>query len=107
MKWNDPNDDVEQQPDGLRFLAARMHAEQFQPREPDRCWGISSDALALFGVGGRTEPTRWRYPADRWDLRACERTYLMAPDDVRAVMLPVLEKYRTYVAERWPEKAAS
>lgn len=92
------------------FLAARMAAKQSR-REP-RCWGISSDALALYGVGvgprptvpGRPEsPGCWRgdevgrhFPHDEGDLMACEITYGMAPPEARKRMLPVLEEL-----ERW------
>jgi len=91
--------DVIQQATVAAFLADRLHCQVARAR--DRCWGISSDALSLYGVRGGPEPSRGQYPADRGDLAACERTYLMAPDEVRERMLPVLEKYRAYVAERW------
>ena len=95
------------------FLAARMRAEQ-RLQEP-RCWGISSDALALYGVGQGERPTvpgwtnkpgvlAWTgsecgrgYPHDEGDLMACEITYAMAPREVRERMLPVLEEFERYV----------
>ena len=97
----------------VRFLAERMRAEQ-QLQRP-RCWGISSDALALYGVGhgprptvpGRTYSTGvlgWSgdecgrsYPHDEGDLMACQITYAMAPREVRERMLPVLEEFERYV----------
>ena len=95
------------------FLAARMRAKQ--ERQRPRCWGISSDALALYGVGQGPRPTvpgrttepggngwrgsecGWGFPHDEGDLMACEITYAMAPREVRARMLPVLEEFEQYV----------
>jgi hypothetical protein len=82
------------------FLSARARSRSFRWTTGERCTGISSDALALYGLRGGPEPTLREYPADRWDLAACERTWQLAPDDVRARMLPVLEKFRQVVAKR-------
>lgn len=65
----------------------------------DRCTGISSDALAWYGVGCTPEPKRHQYPADASDLAACERTFAMAPEHVQKRMLPVMEKYRSALTE--------
>ena len=93
---------VVQQQTVTAFLTARA----YQRYARDQHWrgivrytGISSDALAEYGVRGRGKPTLNEYPADRSDLDACERTYLLAPDAVRNRMLPVLNRYRAYVAE--------
>lgn len=97
------------------FLAERMLAER-QRRQP-RCWGISSDALALYGLGKGPRPqtpgwaaspggSSWTaeecghdYPHDQSDLLACELTYEMAPVEARIRMLPVLEEFRRWVNE--------
>lgn len=109
----------------VRWLAARMNAER-KFLEP-RCWGRSSDAMALYGLGEGPRPTipgrmtaqiemgrRWAfstkaggswsgdecgrdYPADMSDLNACERTYEMAPLWVQERMRPVLEEFRQWV----------
>jgi hypothetical protein len=94
------------------FLAKRM-----RHRRGDlavRCTGVSSDALALYGVEEGPRPYTpgtpespdahsWRgeecghdYPHDDGDLLACELTYLMAPKWAQARMLAVLEEF-----ERW------
>lgn len=67
-----------------------------------RCWGISSDALADYALDVRGEPGDWEYPHDTADLAACERTYRMAPEHLRLLMLPVLERYRAAVEQRYP-----
>jgi len=97
------------------FLAKRMLARQ-QHRHP-RCWGISSDALALYGVGGGPRPQTpgwaaslsgrsWsgsecgdNYPHDEGDLLACELTYEMAPPRAQIRMLPVLKEFRRWVTQ--------
>jgi len=81
--------------DALWFVASRYLRDGVDGRRyNDRCTGISSDALAFYGIGMRREPKDHEYPADRSDLDACERTYEMAPAPVRRRMLPVLEKFR-------------
>lgn len=85
-----------------------------QNRHP-RCWGISSDALALYalGYGPRPQTPGWsetgsswsgdecgqNYPMDQADLDACELTYSMAPVAAKIRMLPVLEEFRRWVNE--------
>jgi hypothetical protein len=82
-----------------------------------RCYGISSDALALYALGlgprprvpGRpVEPgrTSWlgaecgdNYPADADDLAACRITYNMAPGHLQKKMRPVLDEFRAWVEE--------
>jgi hypothetical protein len=86
----------------LEFLFARHEARRLMERP--RCYGASSDALAYYGAGKRGEPTGgWDFPSDPGDLGACERTYDMAPGHIKQRMLPVLEKFREHVAERYPE----
>lgn len=111
----------QQQPDALSFMVARAQAKT--GRSEFRCWGISSDALALFAVAGGDPPTapgrpehepteEHPYPAswhgaecshsgpyDPSDLAACERTYLMAPDDLRERMAPVLLEFQRWVLD--------
>jgi hypothetical protein len=109
------SEDFRESVDVGEFLSRRMLAHQRLDRY--RCWGMSSDALALFGVGGGprprvpgrpTEPGRtlWNgeecgkgYPMDTSDLLACERTYAMAPAGAKPRMLPVLEEFRAWVYE--------
>ena len=97
------------------FVISRLLARS--RRDEPRCYGLSSDALALYGLGVGLRPrtpgatvepgiTRWEgeecgrdYPCDESDLRACERTYDMAPAYVRERMLPVLEEFRAWVRE--------
>lgn len=83
--------------------------------EGPRCWGRSSDALALYGVGIGLRPqtpgwsdtgSSWTreecgqdYPHDEGDLRACELTYDMADVASQMRMLPVLEEFRRWVRE--------
>lgn len=97
------DENITQHVDVVAFLAARMRSDRRWTR--DRCTGISSDALTFHGVGD-PEPGPGSYPADLGDLMACERTYLMAPDEVRERMLPVLEKYREHVYARQEKYAA-
>lgn len=97
--------------EALEFITRRLAAER---RHTDpRCYGRSSDALALYGVGSGPRPlipgretTRgfWQgdecgtdYPLDESDLRACELTYEMAPSWAQDRMLPVLEEFRRWV----------
>jgi hypothetical protein len=95
------------------FVIARAQARRFGGQ---RCYGLSSDALAMYalGFGERpqvpgtpTSPHFWTgdecgqdYPADEDDLAACERTYAMAPPHLRERMAPVLEEFRGWVRER-------
>lgn len=81
------------------FLARRQLAA-FKHEMP-RCYGISSNALALYATGYRHEPTLYDYPSDQSDLDACERTYAMAPEHLLDVMKPVMAKYREHVAAKW------
>lgn len=107
----------------LDFVLERMVAHR-ERREP-RCWGISSDALALYALGKGPRPEvpgrpdspgggSWHgsqvgreYPHDESDLRACEATYAMAPESLQVVMLPVLQEFQAWVREglnRYGEK---
>ena len=54
----------------------------------------------FFALGMQEEPERREYPSDLGDMRACEETYDMAPDDLRRMMLPVITKYRLAVTGR-------
>lgn len=84
----------------LRFIVSRRLADGSGAYfGTDRCTGISSCALAYYGVGHRAEPEPHEYPRDESDLAACERTYDMAPPHVREQMLPVLVLYRESVAK--------
>lgn len=86
-------------PEHLLFWARRAYEEihHIQPRR----YGISSDALADHALGLRGRPGPVLYPSDLADLDACERMYATAPADLQAVMLPILEMYRAYVATRY------
>lgn len=82
---------------------------------PTRCTGISSDALAAYGLGHGPRPTvvgrpdhpgglSWSggecdrsSPMDEADLLACTVTFLLAPAWARARMLPVLTEFQNYV----------
>ena len=99
----------------LDWITDRMMAHR-EHRRP-RCWGISSDAMALYGLGKGPRPTvpgtptrpggqSWRgeecgsdHPHDEADLKACELTYEMAPVIAQIAMLPVLEEFRGWVRE--------
>lgn len=54
------------------FLADRLRSQVMRDR--DRCTGISSDALALYGVRGGPEPRPFDYPSDLDDVRPCWRS---------------------------------
>jgi hypothetical protein len=90
-------ENIVQQPTVALSLSDRVRSQVMRDR--NRCTGISSNALTLYGVKGGPEPRLRDYPSDLDDLRSCERVYLMAPDEVRERMLPVLVKYRDHVAE--------
>jgi hypothetical protein len=81
-----------------RFLIERMLAEKAH-KQP-RCYGISSDAMALYAVGLRDKPQFDEFPHDQGDLDACELTYKMAPGSLQLGdrMTPLLEEYRAFVA---------
>lgn len=81
-----------------RFYLSRQDRETDRTRP--RCTGISSDALVFFVLGLQDEPGKGEYPRDLGDMRACEETYDMAPDDLRRKMLPVMTKYRLAVTGR-------
>lgn len=76
----------------------RRRENHYEPR----CWGLSSDALALFGIGG-DEPSERNYPSDPSDLLACILTYRMAPEWAAERMAPVLEKFTAHVEQRYPQ----
>lgn len=102
-------DPFHQRPTAAEFIAARRSGCQ------PRCTGISSDALARYALGSGPRPAvpgtptspssrSWSgeetgrdFPHDEDDLGACERTYSMAPDELRERMLPVLEEFRRWV----------
>lgn len=99
------------------LLARRMLAQQ--RRDQPRCWGRSSDALALYAVGAgrrprtpgvpdsqgpsgfsfRGENTDWRCPSDPSDLLACELTYEMGDEAEQERMLPALIEFRSWVLD--------
>lgn len=81
-----------------RFFLARL--DRGSDRTRPRCTGRSSDAMVFFALGMQEEPERPEYPSDLGDMRACEETYDMAPDDLRRRMLPVMNKYRLAVTGR-------
>lgn len=92
----------------LRFVAARYLADGSGANfRSTRCTGHSSDALAWFAVGMRSEPEPKDCPLDPSDLAACERTYEMAPEFLRELMAPVLARYRAAVAKSYPEVSSS
>ncbi len=98
------------------FLTARAVAEHL--REYPRCYGRSSNALALYALGVARRPQvpgtpthegghSWfgdqcgsDYPLDEYDLAACERTFKMAPAHLRDRMSPVLDEFTAWVRER-------
>jgi hypothetical protein len=79
----------------LEFILARLEAERNHVYP--RCWGISSNALALYAIRRGRRPARSEFPSDKDDLGACERTYEMAPPHLQERMLPVLEEFRAAV----------
>lgn len=99
----------------FEFVMARSEAAR-KHRNP-RCYGLSSDAMALYGLGRAPRPQvpghtvapgvlGWTgeecgtdYPHDLSDLDACERTFRMAPPWVQDRMAPVLEDFRDWVIE--------
>lgn len=83
---------------GAAFLGAR-YRRSLEHGKP-RVTGTSSDALALVGVGAIERVPRHNFPADEDDLAACERTYEMAPPQIQARMLPMLEEYRACIAAK-------
>jgi hypothetical protein len=90
-------------PSEVAFMVARHQARaRGSFHGSDRCWGVSSDALADYSLGLRGAPTRRDYPFDPSDLAACERTFRMAPEHLQQVMRPVLDLYRAAVEERCP-----
>lgn len=98
------------------FIAYRALARS-DYKQP-RCYGMSSDALALYAVGIGPRPTVpgrpsspggrvWKdeecgrdYPHDEADLAACQRTFDMAPAHLRERMRPVLDEFTGWVRER-------
>lgn len=87
-------------PDILAWLAWR--ADNRRRHLDPRCHGISSDALADYAIGVRSEVELRDYPHDPSDLAACERTYRHAPADLQERMLPVLRAFRTAVLDAPP-----
>lgn len=85
------------------FVARRQEARDYS-RSP-RCWGISSDALTMFGLGYTDEVRRADYPADPSDLLACQLTYEMAPKTVQRRMKPALDDFWTHVVGKYPDTA--
>jgi hypothetical protein len=82
-----------QQPTLATWLQAR-HSEAFARL----CLSLPASSLALYGGGDHREPHITRYPSTLEELATCEATWELAPDEVRARMLPVLVKYRAHVA---------
>lgn len=94
---------LQQMPQDHRdFILAREDLRNSRPR----CTGESSDALAMYAVGMEGEPSPRDYPRDRGDLEACELTYRMAPAHLQERLLPVMEKFRAHVEERYPAAAS-
>ena len=79
----------------LLFWARRSY-EQVHHLRPRR-YGISSDAMIDYALGLRGEPGIILYPKDTDDLQACERAYQTAPEDLRPLLEPLMDKYRAYV----------
>lgn len=84
----------------LNLLLTRMDLKR-PGRSARRCWGVSSDALAVGSIR-RQPPRRRDYPSDPSDLAACERTYRMAPPHLRPFMALVMVRYRAHVEQRYP-----
>lgn len=65
--------------------------------------GASSDALAMHALGMplRDRLSREVRPYDPSDLVACELTVRKAPERLRPLMQPILDRWRLLVAERY------
>lgn len=78
--------------DWLRDRSQRDH-DCTVPRD----YGVSSDALCRFAVGGPDPRGTGDLPWDGGDLAACERAYQGAPAHLKPRMLPVLTAFRAHV----------
>lgn len=87
----------------LLYYARRAyeHIHRIRPRR----YGVSSDSMVDHALGLRGEPGIILYPADTADLDACELAYKTAPADLQSLMLPILEKYRAHIDERFVHAA--
>lgn len=102
-----PGDAWHMLPDDAVSLLARRWRAQYIDRSEWRCWGVSSDTLALFAVGVLDDIPEMNYPADRGDLDACERTYAMASHRMQKRMQPMMQRLRAHVNVRYPEGGVS
>jgi hypothetical protein len=78
---------------GLQPLTGGYHGDKL------RYWGISSNAMVTFAMGGLF-PDERTMPFDRWDLAACYRAIRRLPRHRRAAARIVLRVYRERMAER-------
>lgn len=86
-------------PEHLLYWSRRAY-EQVHHIRPRR-YGVSSNAMVDYVLGLRGEPGLILYPLDTSDLQACERAYQTAPEDLRPLLEPIMDKYRMYVDQRY------
>ena len=84
-------------------IAARTEIEYLRERLLlGEAWihatGVSSNAMVLAAIW-HGEVDRGDYPSDRWDWRRCLLAYVLAPEDLRERMRPIM---RSYCAELRP-----
>lgn len=100
-KGSDRAPDVE-----LSFLKER-HDLQRRSQCVWRCWGLSSDDLAIWATCDNPgTPFTGRHPLDPSDLLACELTAALAPVHVAERMRSVLALFRLEVETRYPGAVA-
>lgn len=85
------------------FLLGRAAKAGGWYADPNRCVGISSNALVWFAFRGE-EPDHTEFPRDPSDLAACIRTVRKMPAHLRARVeaSTVMDRYRSAVEARYP-----
>lgn len=87
-------------PDAANIAAERDFLLARATAGPDAAWiGTSSNALVLAAIHETGMPPSGQWPRDKGDLGRCEETLSRAPEHLKDMMRPIVERWQRHVSE--------